>query len=116
MLRGESQRTITGMDRIAVIGRLVPGTEERARELLDAGPPFDPGTIGLAEHSVYVGNGIVVFVFEGADVVKHLSGLVNDPVQSASFGAWAPILAEAPWLAHEDYHWSSHEGSPAAKS
>ena|SRR2546423_3722417 len=97
------------MDRIAVIGRLVPDAEGKARELLEAGPPFDPGAIGLAEHSVYVGNGIVVFVFEGADVVKQLSALVNDPVRSASFGAWAPILAEAPWLAHEDYHWFLHE-------
>ena len=116
MLRGAAQQTIAGMDRIAVIGRLEPGAEGKARELLDAGPPFDPVTIGLAEHSVYVGNGIIVFVFEGADVVKQLSGLVNDPVQSASFGAWAPILAEAPWLAHEDYHWSVDEDSPAAKS
>jgi hypothetical protein len=97
------------MERIAVIARLQPGAEGRAQALLEGGPPFDPETSGLVEHSVYIGNGLAVFVFEGDQVIRRLSDLVNDPVLSASFGAWAPVLADAPQLAHEAYHWRSDE-------
>jgi len=97
------------MDRIAVIARLEPGSEERARELLDAGPPFDLGATGIVEHAVYLGNDFIVFVFEGVDVEGRLAGLVNDPVLSASFGAWGPVLSDAPRLAREAYHWPQKE-------
>ena len=79
----------------------------RARDLVAAGPPFDPRRAGLAQHSVYVGHGLVIFVFEGDGVARQLSHLVNDRLRSASFSAWAPLLAEQPWLAHEVYHWDA---------
>ena len=79
---------IRPMDRIAVIARLEPGSEERTKELLDAGPPFDLAASGIVDHAVYVGNDLIVFVFEGVDVESRLTALVNDPVLSASFGAW----------------------------
>ena len=93
------------MERVAITVRLKEGMEARARELVAAGPPFDPVRAGLAQHGVYVGNDIVVFVFEGEDVGRQLSELLNDRVNSAAFSAWAPLLAEQPRLAHEAYHW-----------
>lgn len=109
MSRENFPRTIEFMDRIAVIARLEPGAEEKAKELLDVGPPFDLGATGIVEHAVYVGNDFVVFVFEGIDVERRLTDLVNDPVLSASFGAWGPVLSDAPRLTREAYHWSEEE-------
>ncbi len=97
------------MERIAVTACLRQGTEARARELIEAGPPFDLRALGLVEHSVYLGTGLVVFVFEGKGLRRKLSGLVNDRIYAASFGAWADVLAEQPRLAHETYHWDLKE-------
>jgi hypothetical protein len=98
------------MERAAITVRLKEGMEAQARELIAAGPPFDPTLAGFAQHAVYIGNDIVVFVFEGDDVGRRLSELLNDRLNSASFGAWAPLLAEQPRLAHEAYHWTQEEG------
>jgi hypothetical protein len=98
-----------GMERVAITARLKEGSEARARDLVAAGPPFDPSQAGLAKHSVYVAHSLVVFVFEGDGVARQLSRLVNDRLNSASFSAWAPLLAEQPRLAHEIYHWDLKE-------
>ena len=97
------------MQRVVITARLNEGSEARARELVAAGPPFDPRQIGLARHGVFVGSDIVVFVFEGHDVERRLSQLVNDRLNSAAFSGWAPLLAEQPKIAHETYHWDPQE-------
>jgi nucleotide-binding universal stress UspA family protein len=97
------------MERVAVTARLKEGAEPSARELVAGGPPFDPNHAGLGQHSVFVGGGIVVFVFEGDGVGSTLSALLNDRLISAALSAWAPLLAERPVLAHEAYHWDPKE-------
>ena len=97
------------MERIAITARLKERSEARARKLVEAGPPFDPGRAGLAQHGVFVGPGLVVFVFEGDDVEEKVSRLLNDRLGSAAFTAWGPLLAEQPRLAHEAYHWDEKE-------
>jgi len=99
------------MERIAVTARLRQGAESRARELIAAGPPFDPRSVGLVEHSVYLGNDLVVFVFEGPGLPRRLSDLVNERIYAAAFGSWAEVLAEQPRIAHETYHWNSKEAN-----
>jgi nucleotide-binding universal stress UspA family protein len=106
---GSRPRDDGGMERIAVTVRLNPGCEDRARELLRAGPPFEPRGAGLRRHDVYLGPELVVFVFEGAGIEERLSQIVNDRLNSASFSAWAPLLAEPPRLAHESFHWFDKE-------
>ncbi len=97
------------MERIAVTVRLRPGVESQARDLLAAGPPFDPSRLGLKGHSVYIGNDLAVFEFEGEDLERRLSDLANDRLHTAAFSAWAPLLAEPPRLAHAVYHWEPKE-------
>jgi nucleotide-binding universal stress UspA family protein len=97
------------MERIAVTARLRRGCEERAKALVDAGPPFDPARAGFSRHSVFLGKDLVVFVFEGERLGTRLSTLINDPVRAGAFAAWAPLLAERPRLAHETYHWDAKE-------
>ena len=95
------------MQRIAVIARLRPGSENEARNLIESGPPFSPDELGLTSHDVYLGDGNVVFVFIGPDVEREGARLLNDPVRSASFSAWGPLLEGAPSIAQPVYHWDS---------
>jgi nucleotide-binding universal stress UspA family protein len=99
------------MQRVAVVVHLRDGAEAEAeaRKLIEAGPPFDLGDAGFEHHSVFVGNGLVVFLFEGDDPERQLTELVNDPVRAAGFGAWASVLAESPRVARETYYWSREE-------
>ena len=114
------------MNRIAVTVQLRTGAEDSARELLAAGPPFDPGRAGLTRHTVYAHGDTVVFVFEGEAVERMLPALLNDPLRSGAFSAWGALLAEEPRLAHAVYHWDEKEdtmnkiliatdGSPSAQ-
>ena len=114
------------MKRIAVTAQLRPGAEERARELLAAGPPFDPGRVGLVRHTVYAHGDTVVFVFEGEHLERTLPALLNDRLRSGAFAAWGALLTGEPRLAHAVYHWSYEEdtmktiliatdGSPSAR-
>jgi hypothetical protein len=93
------------VERLVVTLKLRKGTRERATKLIVAGPPFDPAQLGLARHAVYLGDDLAIFVFEGEDVEQRVRGLVNDPVASASFASWMPLLASRPALAHEVFHW-----------
>jgi nucleotide-binding universal stress UspA family protein len=97
------------MQRVAVTARLRRGAEDTARKLIDAGPPFDARDAGLTAHSVFMGNGLVIFVFEGDDVEQRLSDLAHDPARAAGFAAWAPLLTQSPQIAHEVYHWTGEE-------
>lgn len=94
-------------ERVVVVARLKDDAHDVAQRLIAAGPPFDPGAIGLQSHGVYLSGGEVVFLFEGTGAVRRLSDLVNDVVTSASFSAWAPLLEDTPRLAHELYHWTA---------
>ena len=93
------------MERIAVIAQLRPGSEEQAKQLLAAGPPFDPASLGLTSHDVYLGHSSVVFAFEGPEVEHSVSDLVNDPASSGSFSAWGPLIDGSPTIARSAYHW-----------
>jgi hypothetical protein len=95
------------VERLVVTLRLREGTREWAAELIAAGPPFDPADLGVTRHAVYLGRDLVIFAFEGDDVEQRVSAIINDPVSSASFGAWMPLLADSPALAQEAYYWEA---------
>jgi hypothetical protein len=102
---------MSSVERLVVTLKLRKGTQERAAELIAAGPPFDPADLGLARHTVYLGNDLVIFAFEGDDVEERVRMVINDPVRSASFAAWMPLLAGRPALAHEVYYWEADDFS-----
>jgi hypothetical protein len=56
------------VERLVVTLKPRKGAQERATALIDAGPPFDPAELGLVRHSVYLGDDLVIFTFEGEDV------------------------------------------------
>ena len=100
---------MTSVERLVVTLKLRKGTQEEAAKLIAAGPPFDPGDLGLARHVVYLGDDLVIFAFEGKDVEERVRMVIDDPVRSASFAAWVPLLESAPALAHEVYYWEADE-------
>ena len=64
-------------------------------------------SLGLTSHDVYLGHENVVFVFIGPDVEREGARLLNDPVKSASFSAWGPLLEGAPSIAQPVCLWDS---------
>jgi hypothetical protein len=99
------------VQRIVVTAKLKHDSHDAAAEVLRAGPPYDPGDIGLVRHGVYLGASEVVFVFEGPDVEHRLRDLLNDPAASAAFGVWGPLLEGTPSVAHELFYWESTESA-----
>ena len=94
-------------ERVAVLATLLPGSRERAAEIVAEGPPYGLALAGFRRHSVFLAEDAVVFVFEGEGIERLVRELVNDPTRSAAFGVWAPILRRTPVLAHEVFHWES---------
>jgi hypothetical protein len=94
------------VSRFAVVARLKPDTSAQAIALVERGPPFDPGAVGLERHEVYVSHGEAVFVFEGEEVESIVGDLVDDPFRSPVFEQWEPIIDGSPRVASAAYVWS----------
>jgi hypothetical protein len=103
------------LERIAIVASLKPGMEERARELVEGGAPFDPAAAGVARHVVYLSSDDVVFVFEGQDVERRMHELVTAPSQSAltlALDEWQEIVDGPARIARATYAWNDGEGGP----
>ena len=92
--------------RVAVVARLRPGSRERAAEIVGQGPPYELVEAGFEQHSIYLSDEAVVFVFEGPGIDALIRELANDPVRSAAFGVWGPLLEGTPAIAHEEFYWA----------
>ena len=95
------------MNRIALVARLKPGAEEHAAELLEQGPPFDPGERGFDRHAVYLSAGEVVFVFEGDEVEWIVDEIVNESFGAVAqaLGMWRELAEGPPRIARSVYAW-----------
>jgi hypothetical protein len=58
---------------VAVIVPLKVGHDDRAKEPVAQGPPFDPAALGLERHEVFVTAREAVFVFAGPHVREKLA-------------------------------------------
>jgi hypothetical protein len=94
-------------ERVAVVGKLVRGSRERAAEILAKGAPYGLALAGFRRHSIFLAEESVIFVFEGPGIEGLVRDLVNDPNRSAAFSTWAPLLAGTPVLAREEFYWEA---------
>jgi hypothetical protein len=107
------KRGTAGMDqgdeneRLAVVAKLLPGSRDRAAEILAKGAPYGLALAGFRRHSAFLAEETVVFVFEGRSIEGLVRDLVNDPTRSAAFSIWAPLLDGTPVLAREEFHWEA---------
>lgn len=92
-------------ERVAVVARLLPGSHDRAAEILARGAPYGLALAGFRWHSVFLADEAVVFVFAGPSIERLVRDLVNDRSRSAEFSVWAPLLDGTPVLAREEFYW-----------
>ena len=109
---GSPERKERTVQRVAVIAKLKPDSEDRAAELIERGPPFRPKAVGFVRHSVFLAGDLVVFVFEGGKLDDLLRTVVADPQGSAAFREWERILDGMPRVAREAYSWERGEDWP----
>ncbi len=94
------------MSCVAVVAPLRDGARERARSLLEGGPPFDPSATSLERHVVFLTDREVVFVFEGPEAKKAVAALAGDPGIWEAAAAWQECLEGRPRLAEDVYSWA----------
>jgi hypothetical protein len=82
------------MERYVVTTRLKPGAAPVARELLLAGPPFDPGEAGLSAHAAYLSADRVFLVFEGD--AAHAKALALAKQYIVEVQRWQELVWELP--------------------
>ena len=103
------------MERVAIIARLKKGGEQRARELVRAGAPFDLTDTGIVRHSVYVSPNEAVFVFEGHQVEWIVDQLIDEPFHyelQRALDQWREIVDGKPRIAREEFGWQLDEAEP----
>lgn len=94
------------MSRLVVVAPLKPGSEARARELLDEGPPIDLESSRFDAHEVFVTPQEVIFVFEGASAESTtLAFAADDPGLWRAAKAWADCLDGRPRIARSAFSW-----------
>ena len=91
--------------RIAVVLPLQEDAHGAVRELLAAGPPFDPEALGLDRHQVYLTASEAVFVFESHLGAKALEPLLQSPELWQSAAAWHDHLDGPPRIAEDLFSW-----------
>ena len=93
------------MARLVVIVPLKAGARRRARELLDAGPPFELGDTAFDRHDVFLTEHEVVFVFEAPGEAATLQLPADDPELWKAAAAWRECLAGRPRKAEVAFSW-----------
>jgi hypothetical protein len=91
--------------RALVVVPLKEGSRERARELVDRGPPFEPERTGLARHHVFLLENQALFLFETDAGTRALEELLTEPDLWRSAEAWHEIVAGPPQIAEDAFSW-----------
>jgi hypothetical protein len=103
------------MERVAIIARLKEGSEQRAAELVGAGPPFDLTDTGIVRHSTYISAREAVFVFEGHEVEWIVDQLIDEPFRydlQRALEQWREIIDGEPRVARERFGWQLEVAGP----
>jgi len=99
--------------RTVVVLPILDGSVDAVRELLDAGPPFDPHALpGLERHEVFVTPSEVVFLFDSPLGAEALDPLLASPKLWEAAEAWRDHVAGAPRIAENVYAWKRPGGEP----
>jgi hypothetical protein len=77
---------------------LRPGRQQRVRQLVAEGPPFDPSQLGLRCHDVYLTEQLALFVFNGPAVRQLLEQALTNPAVWRADLAWRSCIADRPRL------------------
>jgi hypothetical protein len=92
--------------RIAVVLPFREDAHDAVRDLLAAGPPFDPEALGLDRHQVFLTASEAVFIFESDLGAGALEALLAQPELWQSAAAWRDYLAGPPQIAEDVFSWT----------
>jgi hypothetical protein len=98
--------SVAGARRVVIVVPIKPESTAAVHELVQHGPPFDPELMALDRHEVYVTDGEVIFVFEGADSAHVVDRIVAQPGLWRGALAWQTHIAGPPRVAQPAYVWS----------
>jgi hypothetical protein len=105
-LSGRARRVSRG---VAVEVPIRRGHRDRVRELVRAGPPFDPVAVPeLESHDVYVARGHVIFIFRGENVRDAVEKLMHTPSVWLAAADWRRSIAGRPYMLEDGYAWRRH--------
>jgi hypothetical protein len=90
---------------VLVIVPLRKGSLARARTLIEHGPPFDPETVGLEHHDVFLTEREAVFIFDVPDMQCAVARLADSALWSAA-ADWRSCIAGKPRIAEQTYTWT----------
>ncbi|MGZ4419669.1 MAG: hypothetical protein ACXVRV_16055 [Gaiellaceae bacterium] len=91
--------------RIAIVLPLREDAHDAVQTLIAAGPPFDPDSVDLDRHLVFLTESEAVFVFESTRGADALEPLLQEPKLWQSVAAWHDYLAGPPRFAEDVYSW-----------
>jgi hypothetical protein len=123
LLNELARPSVGDQDRVLVRVPLEPGSLPRVRELIAAGPPFDPAVLGLEEHQVFACAGEAVFILRGRGVAGTLARATREPSFWCSGLAWRRLISGPPKVSSGSaddlstdyerlYTWSAEDGPP----
>jgi hypothetical protein len=93
---------------LVIVVPLKEGSRKEVEGLLAGGPPFDPESIGLERHRVYLTESEAIFSFEAED--EHaFERLLSETGLLASAAAWHDHIAGPPRLARLAVAWARPE-------
>ena len=92
------------MSRLVVVLPLKEGARERARSLLEEGPPFELEKTAFDRHEVFLSNHEVVFLFDGPGD-RGLELPAENPVLWRAARAWSKCMAARPRVARTEFSW-----------
>lgn len=82
------------MEQYVLAARLKSGKARDAERALAAGPPFDPGDVGLSAHAAYLTEADVYLVFEGDAARSRALQVARDHIVEVS--RWQSIIRGLP--------------------
>ena len=91
---------------IAFVLPLREDAHDAARELLQAGPPFDLELLDLDRHQVLLTASEAIFIFESKLGAAALEPLLRDPGAWLGAADWQELLAGPPRIAENFYSWT----------
>lgn len=100
--------------RLMVVVPLKEGVRDQVADLLEKGPPFEPGEVGLERHLTFLTDREAIFLFE-SETTLSLELIMAEANVWASAVAWRPLVAGAPRIAEPSYAWARDPEVPESE-
>ena len=99
------------MAQLVVVLPLKPGAEDRARELLAGGPPFELAETDFRGHAVHMTDREVIFLCEAEGKSATLTLPAEDRALWKAAAAWREVMDGKPRVARLAFSWARPEPS-----